>query len=110
MPEPIRWYQSSQIRMAVGLLVPAVVSTIHIFHWEHKLGIDIDQVSSDAILGILTALGYIATTIAYPIIAAVSWIVKRVKAGADPTCSAAPIATPGAVVAATTVVQRLTHP
>jgi hypothetical protein len=107
--KPIPWYQSSQIRAALGLIIPGAVSMAHLLHVDKKLGVDLDEVSADTVMGVVTFAGYVLTLVVGPVLASVFWIFKRVKAGLDVNSTAPEIVPPKAVRATVDAVKRLTN-
>lgn len=95
--QSVPWYQSAQIRTALGLLVPGTISLAHMTHLDKRLGIDLDRVNVDSVWNVLQTVGYVLAVIFYPIFSAWLWIKKRVRAGLDPKSPAPQIQAPAIV-------------
>ena len=96
---PVAWWKASQIRVALGLFVPALFRIVQ--HTCGKwlaahLGIDVLTMSAENVIDWLIAL--------LALLGGGFWIKKRVKAGKDPGNDTRPIRPPKIV----TKVARLT--
>lgn len=97
-PSPIAFFSSSQLRVAIGMVVLGVFAIIHtlttfgiqpVLFGHNLAAVDTGNLIA-RITDLLSNVGLIG--------GAIFWMLKRIKAGADPKSDAPPIETPVATV------------